>query len=411
MILRSRKIPARHPKEPSTPKIRSESSSNPLTPQSTSKGQRRMQPKSHFVFPITIVDDAITPSGKKHTLSQVQNSQHYLEEEDLQATPRQHSVRVRFQLDDSSPENTSVSSPVICLYSPPINGSASDGCSPPNHAEHTTDIPDCKYFSHLPEDDVKEEFNQYKFICNAQATSCELRQRKNEIPFKTRSAPEMTLVLDLRFRYSWEEVDKTSYVTGINKRHLSSHLKQKAEEILTFVMEKLQEDVLIVSSLLPHPDTDFTFLTPFQDKYYKVYLKLRPHVREFLETLCKIYEIFVFTTAKKEYAEKIVDILDPQKKLIRHRLYQDHCVCVAGHYVKDLRVLNRDLAKTVALDTVAYTLPYHITNRIPVHRWTGSRRDKELVFLLPALEQMTHVDDVRLRISSRFHVNELVAES
>ncbi|XP_063770371.1 CTD small phosphatase-like protein 2 isoform X6 [Pseudophryne corroboree] len=344
MILRSRKIPARHPKEPSTPKIRSESSSNPLTPQSTSKGQRRMQPKSHFVFPITIVDDAITPSGKKHTLSQVQNSQHYLEEEDLQATPRQHSVRVRFQLDDSSPENTSVSSPVICLYSPPINGSASDGCSPPNHAEHTTDIPDCKYFSHLPEDDVKEEFNQYKFICNAQATSCELRQRKNEIPFKTRSAPEMTLVLDL------------------------------------------------------------------------VYLKLRPHVREFLETLCKIYEIFVFTTAKKEYAEKIVDILDPQKKLIRHRLYQDHCVCVAGHYVKDLRVLNRDLAKTVALDTVAYTLPYHyilcqITNRIPVHRWTGSRRDKELVFLLPALEQMTHVDDVRLRISSRFHVNELVAES
>ncbi|XP_077127886.1 CTD small phosphatase-like protein 2-A isoform X2 [Ranitomeya variabilis] len=132
------------------------------------------------------------------------------------------------------------------------------------------------------------------------------------------------------------------------------------------------------------------------------YLKLRPHVREFLETICKLYEIFVFTRAKKSYAEKILEVLDPQKKLIRHRLYQEHCVCVSGRYVKDLNVLDRNLAKTVALDTLTYTLPFHLTNRVPVRRWSGDQTDNELLTLLPVLEQMTHMEDVRLYISEKF---------
>ncbi|XP_040275742.1 CTD small phosphatase-like protein 2 [Bufo bufo] len=268
-------------------------------------------------------------------------------------------------LDESFPEKTDLSSPVVCLYSPCI--SKSDGGSPPNHTEiHQGSTPDSQYFSQIPEEEAGENFNPYKFICSAQAASGYLRQRKNDIPFKTRRTPESTLVLDL-------------------------------------------EEVLVESSLVPQPDAEFTFFTPFQDTYYKVYLKLRPHVREFLETLCKIYEIFVFTTAKREYAGKILDILDPQKKLIRHRLYQEHCLCVSGHYVKDLNVLQRDLAKTVALDTVAYTLPFHLTNRIPVRRWSGNQTDEELLTLLPVLEKMTHMEDVRLVISHQFNGDGFVA--
>ncbi|KAM4048964.1 CTD small phosphatase-like protein 2 [Anomaloglossus baeobatrachus] len=208
---------------------------------------------------------------------------------------------------------------------------------------------------------VTKVFNfRYKFVSSAQATSRYMQQRNYNIPCKTRSVPESTLVLDL--------------------------------------------EVLVESSLIPQPDAQFTFLTPFQDTYYKVYLNLRPHVSEFLKTLCKIYEIFVFTTAKKEYAEKILEILDPQKTLIRHRLYQKNCICVSGHYVKDLNVLSRDLAKTVALTKLTYTLPFHLTNTIPVKQWSGNQTDKELLTLLPVLEQMTHVEDVRLVISQKFHV-------
>ncbi|KAM3936786.1 CTD small phosphatase-like protein 3 [Leptodactylus fuscus] len=369
MILRSRKIPARPPRETNTPRKVAESF-NVLTPQSTSKGQRKVQLKSAVVHNVSTQENRVTPSSKKHTIQKDHRLQDYLEDEALQTPHKPRSIRVHFQLDDS-PEDASISSPLVCLYSPPISRSGEeiffllDGYSPPHYTEmHQNRIPDCPYFSHLPEDDG-EDFNPSKLISSAQATSGNLRQWKNEIPFKTRSAPESTLVLDL--------------------------------------------EVLVESSLILQPDAEFTFLTPFQDTYYKVYLKLRPHVREFLHTLCKIYEIFVFTTAKKEYAEKILEILDPQKKLIRHRLYQNHCFCVLGHYVKDLNVLHRDLAKTVALNTVAYTLPFHLTNRIPIRRWSGNQTDEELLILLPVLEQMTHVDDVRVVISHQFQVDELAA--
>lgn len=361
MILRSRKILARPPKEPNTPRRREENIST-LSRQSTSRGQQRVQLKSPAVHR-TPREDAVTPSSKKLALRRARRLQDFLDDEDLRTPRRSRSVQVHFQLDESSPEETSISSPHIGLYSPDLSGS--DCSSPPNPTERHQNIPDSPYFSNLPEDEAGEGFNPYKFICSVQASSSNLPQQKNGIPIKTRSAPDSTLVLDL-------------------------------------------EEVLVESSLLPQPDAEFTFFTPFQDTYYKVYLKLRPHVREFLETLCKIYEIFVFTTAKKEYAQTILEILDPQKKLIRHRLYQDHCVCVSGYYVKDLNVLHRDLAKTVALDAVAYTLPFHLTNRIPVRRWMGNQTDRELLSLLPVLEQMTREEDVRQVISHQFH-DELIA--
>jgi len=37
--------------------------------------------------------------------------------------------------------------------------------------------------------------------------------------------------------------------------------------------------------------------------------------------MSKVYELVLFTAATKEYAEKVVDVLD-SKKLIEHRLYR-----------------------------------------------------------------------------------------
>lgn len=104
-----------------------------------------------------------------------------------------------------------------------------------------------------------------------------------------------------------------------------------------------------------------------------------------------LLQLFVYTCAKREYAEKILNILDPQRKvfrsvlitvssqkwtklnpkkanalllhavfLLRHRLYQEDCICVLGHYIKDLSILGRDLTKTVVLDNMPHTYPYHV---------------------------------------------------
>ncbi|NWU48628.1 CTL2A protein, partial [Dromas ardeola] len=96
----------------------------------------------------------------------------------------------------------------------------------------------------------------------------------------------------------------------------------------------------------------------------------------------------IFTTAKKDYAKKVLDVLDPKKQLIRLCLSQQDCLCACGCYWKDLTRLGRDLAKTVALDHTIQGFPAQADNWIPVLRWWGDPQDEELLHLALLLGQL-----------------------
>ncbi|XP_025031326.1 CTD small phosphatase-like protein 2-B isoform X2 [Python bivittatus] len=155
----------------------------------------------------------------------------------------------------------------------------------------------------------------------------------------------------------------------------------------TLVLEV--EGTLALSSLTVVSDNASTFITPFQDRYYQVSIKLRPYLPEFLEALAKIYEIFAFTTAKRDYADKILKVLGPRRKLIRHQLYQEDCLCSHGSYVKDLSILERDLDRTVAVATYLQAFPYQMSNVVVIPKWEGDSQDKELLHLIPALQTIS----------------------
>ncbi|XP_034035966.1 CTD small phosphatase-like protein 3 [Thalassophryne amazonica] len=220
----------------------------------------------------------------------------------------------------------------------------------------------------LAGEEDEDVFSPFAFIKNIPSQSQQSRPRLRDIPPKTRSTPEATLVVDL-------------------------------------------EETLMFSSLNVIERADYTFHTTFQDHKYKVYLILRPRVKEFLQSVAKIYELFVYTCAKKDYAEKILDILDPQRKLFRHRLYQEDCACVLGHYIKDLSILERDLAKTVVLDNAPHTYPYHLMNTIPIKSWSGEEEDRELQKLIPYLEKLSTAEDFREVLKKRKdHFHRLLSE-
>ncbi|NXW69606.1 CTSL2 protein, partial [Hirundo rustica] len=97
---------------------------------------------------------------------------------------------------------------------------------------------------------------------------------------------------------------------------------------------------------------------------------------------------FVYTTAKRDYAKKLLEVLDPKKKLIRRCFSQSDCVCSRGCYWKDLTCLGRDLAKTVALDHATQGFPAQAANWIPVPPWCGDPQDEELLRLIPVLGRL-----------------------
>lgn len=64
----------------------------------------------------------------------------------------------------------------------------------------------------------------------------------------------------------------------------------------------------------------------FNFKECEIQVRFRPHVIECLEKLAHIYEIVVFTAGEQEYADHILDYIDPDKKVFLKRLYRQDCI-------------------------------------------------------------------------------------
>lgn len=154
------------------------------------------------------------------------------------------------------------------------------------------------------------------------------------------------------------------------------------------------DETLIHSTLYPIPNPDFTFTVATSDGNRIVFFVLvRPGAIDVLEELGNLYEIVIFTSSIKSYADPIIDFLD-KNKVIKFRLYREDCTDFDGIYVKDLSNFNRKLEKIIIVDnsSVSYLLqPY---NAIFVTTWTGDVNDPELYTLIRFLKDKSHAESV-----------------
>ena len=216
--------------------------------------------------------------------------------------------------------------------------------------------------------DEYEEFDPFLFIKHLPALSSVIGPSPRTefcIPSKAKLAPPVTLCLDL-------------------------------------------DETLVHCSIEPIENPELKFAVTFNGVDYDVYVRTRPYLESFLREVSQWFEIIVFTASQQVYADKLLDILDPEHKYIQHRVFRESCVNVDGNYLKDLTVLGRDLQRTAIVDNSVQAFGFQLNNGIPIESWFDDENDTELLQLLPFLKQLKSQEDVRPLIKKTFGIKEFI---
>lgn len=187
---------------------------------------------------------------------------------------------------------------------------------------------------------------------------------KSLLPIKTRNTPRLTLVLDL-------------------------------------------DETLVHSEIKPINTANFIINITYEARPCSIYVNFRPGLFNFLETVSKHFELVLFTASHKLYAEQVMKLIDPKMKYIKHRLYRDSCLEYNGNYIKDLRILGRNLKETIILDNSIQAFALQPDNGIPIISWFNDQMDQELFKTSQFLEHIKNVIDVRTVLSEAFKLSNL----
>ena len=121
---------------------------------------------------------------------------------------------------------------------------------------------------------------------------------------------------------------------------------------------------------------------------------IRPGVKQFLEEVNKYFEVGIFTASVPEYADAVINYLEPENIIIKFRLYRNNCIEVKNFFrVKNLKIFkNIPLEKIILLDNNMYSFAAQLNNGILINSFIYDKRDNELSnvlryllnFILPA---------------------------
>jgi len=115
---------------------------------------------------------------------------------------------------------------------------------------------------------------------------------------------------------------------------------------------------------------------------------IRPGMHEFLERMNSLgYELVIFTAATQDYADWVIDQIDPGK-LIHYRLYRQHALPWGPIFVKDMSRLGRDLDRTLMIDNVQENFMLQPNNGIFIMTWYDDAHDTALFALTPLLDEL-----------------------
>jgi len=163
-------------------------------------------------------------------------------------------------------------------------------------------------------------------------------------------------------------------------------------------------------------DLDLTLVSCCVEKcldneHQRYYIKanIRPYALELIRELSSLYEIIIFTASEPDYANAIVNLLDPSRTAIKTVVSRRNCwEKVPGIFVKDLRIFaDRNINDIIIADDSIYSFAFQISNGVPVQPYElnvendgNVEKDEELKLLLKYLKGLYEENPEKIALAN-----------
>lgn len=155
------------------------------------------------------------------------------------------------------------------------------------------------------------------------------------------------------------------------------------------------EPIMTNSQPTPHANQQFDKTLRFDNPNgtCDVYgIRFRPYLHEFIRRMSQVYDLAVYTASARDYADGVMDTLDPNRTIFCTRLYRENCYPVSGMNIKNM--VNFDGQDAFIVDNLIYSYAYHMGQGIPICAFVDDPMDVELQDLAEILENLPYYDSL-----------------
>ena len=122
-------------------------------------------------------------------------------------------------------------------------------------------------------------------------------------------------------------------------------------------------------------------------------IRFRPYLDSFLKKVKQKYELIVFTSGTKEYADPLEDAIEQERKYFDARLYRQHTIAYGKDIIKDISRIGRPLDKIIIVENMQQNYRLQKENGILIKSFYGEDKyDTALVSL----------GDILIKIANEF---------
>lgn len=126
-------------------------------------------------------------------------------------------------------------------------------------------------------------------------------------------------------------------------------------------------------------------------EHYEVYV--RPYLKVFLEAMSQQFHVAVYTAGISNYAQRIVDVIDPERRYIQQIFSREHCLDTETIFIKDLNFGTSEgasLDNVILVDNYVHSFALHLSQGVPIKPFYGDSQDRELLHLSDLLSQAAY---------------------